>query len=180
MKKDSNKIPFVKYAVTILLAVYSVYNYRIEGLSSINFTLFSAATFTLILTLSYDRLLVFGYGLPVIFNWIATLHYLKHGVNNTSTVFYLLAVTVLLITIFHKKSLECIYHWWMKVAHFIGHVITSILLIIFYYLVFAPLGILFRIIRKDFLDRKISPEVSSYWIYRENKPFEPDQCKRQF
>jgi len=60
----------------------------------------------------------------------------------------------------------------MKVAHFVGNVISSLVLALMFYLVFAPVGIVLRLIGKDLLNRTIEKEKDSYWIRKEKEAFE--------
>ena len=53
-----------------------------------------------------------------------------------------------------------------------------VLLVMVFYLVFAPAGIMLRILNKDPLQRKREPEAETYWIDR--KPADPRRVERQF
>ena len=125
-------------------------------------------------------LLVFGYGLPLILFFLSGASYLKRGLMVFNLILFVLAVIVLLITIFNKKLLKAIYFRWMKVAHFIGGVVTNIILIIFFYCVLSPVGLFLRLIRKDFMSRKIDRNADSYWNIEEDVPFNKEHCLRQF
>jgi len=52
------------------------------------------------------------------------------------------------------------------------------LLVLVFFLVFAPVGIALRILGKDPLERKIDPAAESYWS--ERKPLDPKRTERQF
>jgi len=51
-------------------------------------------------------------------------------------------------------------------------------LIIVFFLVFSPAGIVLRLLGKDPLERNIIPTASSYWS--ERKPRDPSRAERQF
>ena len=126
------------------------------------------------------NLLVFGYGLFLIlafFSW-HTAH--KHGVSWIVGLLGGLSVFMFVVTLVNKILLKMIYKKWMRGAHFIGSCISGLVLSLMFYLVFAPLGILFRLMRKDFLSRSFEKEKNSYWIMMEDKEFDPVQCERQF
>lgn len=53
-----------------------------------------------------------------------------------------------------------------------------VLLVLVFYLVFAPVGIALRILGKDPMQRKIDPAAESYWS--ERKPLDPKRTERQF
>ena len=65
---------------------------------------------------------------------------------------------------------------WLRVAHFIGKVITTVLLILAYYLVITPAGLLKRIFGGRPLPLKFDRAASSYWVDRT----EPAQPKERF
>ena len=45
----------------------------------------------------------------------------------------------------------------------IGLVIGELVLIVIFLLIFTPVAILFRIIRRDALERELRPDLASYW-----------------
>jgi hypothetical protein len=54
------------------------------------------------------------------------------------------------------------------------------LLIIIFYLVFAPVGLVLRLIKKDLLNRKIEAERDSYWIKKEHIEFDKSRYEKQY
>ncbi len=72
-------------------------------------------------------------------------------------------------------------HWLLtKVAHYIGWFNTRLLLGLMFYLIFTPIGLLMRAFGKDLLDQKVDRKAKSYWILKEEKPFEKKDYERQF
>ena len=67
----------------------------------------------------------------------------------------------------------------MKFAHALGWVNTRIILTLVYLLIMTPLALIFKVIGKDPMNRKIGEE-GSYWIKRESKAFDRDSYRRQF
>lgn len=107
----------------------------------------------------------------------------KLALTHSGVISYALLVVstvVLLISIGDVKRLQPAYNVWMKVAHFIGGTITVILLSTIFYLVFGVIGIILRILKKDYLDRKIEYNKKSYWIKRDLSVFDRESCTRQF
>ena len=113
------------------------------------------------------NLLVFGYGVVLIALFFAYRLYVKHGWGNGSSVALGIAVVFFLITVFSQSLLKKIYDRWMKVAHFIGMIVTTIILSVLFLFIFGVVGIVLRILRKDLLDQAIQPEQKSYWKARE-------------
>lgn len=73
-------------------------------------------------------------------------------------------------------SMAPIYRGWLKVAHFIGTVLTIVMLTFSFYLVITPAAWLKRIFGGSPLPMKLDPEASTYWVSRR----EPVQPKERF
>jgi hypothetical protein len=77
-------------------------------------------------------------------------------------------------------SLKLAYLLWMKLAFILGWVNTRLILIIIFYLIFSPLAVILKILRKDFLDQKIEKERPSYWLKKVPSVFNAKDYERQF
>ena len=63
---------------------------------------------------------------------------------------------------------------WMKLAQYVGLVMTRVLLTLTFYLMITPLGLLMRLFDKDLLELKFDKNAKSYWV-----PVETDgPCSR--
>ena len=77
------------------------------------------------------------------------------------------------------KVLAPIEWVWMKLAHYLGIIMTRLLLSLTFYLMITPLGIIMKILGKRPLAVSFDREVKSYWIKvdpegpvsRPDKPF---------
>jgi hypothetical protein len=56
--------------------------------------------------------------------------------------------------------------------------IMYVLLVVVFYIVFSPAGIVLRLLGKDPLDRNLDPQADSYWLPR--KPRDPSRAEKQF
>jgi hypothetical protein len=72
--------------------------------------------------------------------------------------------------------LKPVYETWLKIAHFIGRVITTIILTLSYYLVITPAALIKRVFGGRPLPLKPDKNVFSYWVSRE----EPAQPRERF
>jgi len=77
-------------------------------------------------------------------------------------------------------GLRPLYILWMTLAALLGFIMTRILLGIIFFLIFAPVGLIFRLIYKDLLDESIEPTAKSYWKARDPKPYAPEMSEKQF
>jgi hypothetical protein len=89
---------------------------------------------------------------------------------------YLFGVSAffLLFGVLLPRALAPIEWAWMKLAHYLGIVMTHVLLTLTFYLMITPLGLLMRLFRKDPLELRFDRSAKSYWA-----PVEPDgPCSR--
>jgi hypothetical protein len=73
-------------------------------------------------------------------------------------------------------QLKPVFAAWLKIAHFIGRIITTMILALAYYLVITPAALMKRIFGGTPLPIKPDKNVSSYWVTRK----EAVQSKEQF
>jgi len=74
------------------------------------------------------------------------------------------------------EPMRPIYDKWLKVAHFIGRMVTTVMLTLAYYLVLTPAAFLKRIFGGRPLPLKPDPGAITYWVARS----EPAQPKERF
>ena len=78
--------------------------------------------------------------------------------------------------ILFPNQLRPVFVAWLKITHFIGRVITTLILTLAYYLVITPAALIKRIFGGTPLPIKPDKNVSSYWVSRK----EAAQSKEQF
>jgi hypothetical protein len=78
--------------------------------------------------------------------------------------------------ILFPSCLRPIYTGWLKIAHFLGTIVTILILTLAYYLVITPSALIKRIFGGRPLPIMPDREASSYWVDRE----EPAQPKERF
>ncbi len=59
-----------------------------------------------------------------------------------------------------------IYLGWLYAAFPIGWTISHTVLLLTYYLLMTPIGLLMRIVGRDTMRRKLDPNASTYWLER--------------
>ena len=75
-----------------------------------------------------------------------------------------------------SEILRPVHQAWLKIAHFIGQVITTLMLAIAYYVVITPAALLKRLFGGRPLPLSTDPDASTYWVSRD----EPAQPKERF
>jgi hypothetical protein len=79
------------------------------------------------------------------------------------------------------KALKQVYLLWMTLAIVLGFVVSTVLLTFFFFLVITPIGLVARLVGKDFLSLKLDRAASTYWLRRESKAGKtPADYERQF
>ncbi|PKL90415.1 MAG: hypothetical protein CVV23_00760 [Ignavibacteriae bacterium HGW-Ignavibacteriae-2] len=76
--------------------------------------------------------------------------------------------------------LKPIQKLWMTLAVILGFVMSRVILLILFYFVVTPIGLLAKISGKDFLDLKLKKDQKSYWLTRETKEYLKIDTERQF
>lgn len=92
----------------------------------------------------------------------------------------LLVISFMFLTggMFLPHLLKPVYIGWMRLAFALGWVNTRIILIVLFYLIFTPIGLVMRLLRIDLLER--SKSKGSYWKQKETLVFNPLDYERRF
>ncbi|MBP9839197.1 MAG: hypothetical protein KBC84_10865 [Proteobacteria bacterium] len=88
----------------------------------------------------------------------------------------LIGLVFLSLAFFAPRILAPAERVWMKFAEKLGAVMTFLILILSYFLVFTPIALLLKIMGKDLLQRKLDSSAKSYWSDIDNS----DQLRRFF
>ena len=62
------------------------------------------------------------------------------------------------------RALKTIYIGWMALAFTLGFLMSNVILVLVFFLLVTPIGLLARLFQKDFLLRKWDKPAGSYWI----------------
>jgi len=75
---------------------------------------------------------------------------------------------ICLITFLSAKAGRIIYLGLTFAALPIGFVVSILLMGMFYFLVLTPIGIIFKLMGRDLLNRRFLPGAATYWSLRKN------------
>jgi hypothetical protein len=67
-------------------------------------------------------------------------------------------------------ALGPVYRLWMKIGHVLGWVNTRIILGVMFFLIFAPVALLLRLLGKDMLKQRLDASATTYRIASEQLP----------
>ena len=121
----------------------------------------------------------FGAVLAGILAVFGVIHFLKGHVS-VYPWFFAFAGGTLLFVIFLPVALKPVYAVFIRIAHGLGWFNTRVILILIYYFLLTPIGLIMRVFQKDPLDRKIEKHAGSCWIKRDHCAASTESLERQF
>ena len=95
---------------------------------------------------------------------------LLSGDNGLAVILWGLAIVGRIIGAVRPEALRIVYLVLSVVTWPIGWCFSHLIIATIYYLAFTPLGLFFRLIGRDALERRFDHEAGSYWV-----PHNPDQ-----
>jgi hypothetical protein len=69
---------------------------------------------------------------------------------------------------------------WMTISILMGWLMTRVILIILFYGILTPIGLIGRLCGKDFLDIKLNKNAPSYWVLRGKQEYDKKSYEQQF
>jgi Na+(H+)/acetate symporter ActP len=106
------------------------------------------------------------------------LYLLRH--QNTATVLWLIAIVFLVDGLLFPSLLKPVYWLWMKFAGALAWINTRLIMVLVFYLIFTPVGIILRILGVDLIKQRWDEKKQSYWIDRPDEPFDPNRYEKQY
>lgn len=86
----------------------------------------------------------------------------------------------IILTYIAAPLLRSFHKLWMSLALILGWFMSRVILIILFYLVITPIGLIAKLLGKRFLELKIDKDAKTYWEKRENIIKQPIDYERQF
>lgn len=123
------------------------------------------------LDVSAKSLRKFGLVVGGVFLIAALFLFWKDLWSITRVIFLSIGVLLIFGGIARKKGAEFIfiYKIWMGLAFALGWIVSRFILLILFYIVLFPIGLLAKLFKKEFLDLKFRDGRESYWIPKEKK-----------
>lgn len=128
------------------------------------------------LDLNKRNLRKFGITMAAALGLISLILLRKH--NSAAAILPVISALFLLSAFTTPLALKFMYICWMKLAFVLSWVNTRLLLIIIFYLIFAPVSLVLRIFRVDLLGFR--HDQDSYWFKKQKKHFEKKDYESQF
>ena len=118
------------------------------------------------LDLSVKSLRKFGITVGLVFLAIFAFFFFFDDNLKYSYLFLILGGLLVLFGLIFPAVLRIPYMIWMGAAFAIGWVVSRVILLILFYIVILPIGLIARLLGKDFLNIKIRKDDNSYWIQK--------------
>jgi len=107
----------------------------------------------------------------ILWFWKGFSHFLPCAYSGTALVVLGLA---------YPPALKPLQKAWMAMALCIGWVVGRFLMILIFFLVLTPLGLVLRLRGKHFLETRLDPRAESYWMFRKDTEVSRTACERQY
>ena len=79
----------------------------------------------------------------------------------------IISIIFLVLGLINSKVLVPLNKYWIKLGEFLGKIIAPIVMLIIYFVIVTPIGLLLKIFQKDILNIKSDKKLNSYWIERD-------------
>ncbi len=122
---------------------------------------------------------VFGLVLALFFGFIGGLVWWKSGSLGTPKVLWMIGGVLAIIYYAVPRLRLVMYYGWIKLGYPVGWIISHLALLLFYYLVLTPIGLIMRAFGRDLMRRQFDRDASTYWDER-NPDGHPARYFKQF
>ena len=107
----------------------------------------------------------FGLAALVMLPVVALLLYWKFDLHRIGIIILCAGgAAIFAISRISQPATKLVYLLLICVSFPIGWILSHIIMAIFYYGLLTPIGLVFKVIRRDALHRKIDPNCTTYWI----------------
>ena len=93
---------------------------------------------------------------------------------------FIIAAAFLFLGFTLPAALKPFHKVWMTISILMGWLMTRVILIILFYGILTPIGLIGRLCGKDFLDIKLNKNAPSYWVLRGKQEYDKKSYEQQF
>ncbi|MFQ5572160.1 MAG: SxtJ family membrane protein [Rhodothermales bacterium] len=124
----------------------------------------------------------FGWVVGIVLVGIGAIVWWRLDWTATRAVYWLGGIggTLIVLGLAAPWLLKPIYRVWMALAVVLGFVMTRVILTLVYCLIITPIGLVFRLIGKDPMQRTIDRNASSYWIEKKYIDESPKRLEKYY
>ena len=122
----------------------------------------------------------FGLVIAIALGVIGSFVYVKFGNFDVVGWLWGIGLLFLILGFILPSVLRPVYRIWMLLAHFIGGIVSRVILIVLYYIVLVPIGLVLRLFGKDVLDQNFDKKRESYWIKKDLSNHTREQYRKMY
>jgi hypothetical protein len=115
---------------------------------------------------SRRQLAVFGLLWLVFFGVLGIMSWRDSGINGRVVAFWVLAVLIPSAGLFHTEIIRRIYLLAAYAVFPVGWTVSLIVLMVIYYLILTPVGLVLRLTGYDPMRRRFDRAAQTYWLQR--------------
>jgi saxitoxin biosynthesis operon SxtJ-like protein len=124
------------------------------------------------------QLIAFGVTIAAALAVLATVRvWRKGGLDEVAVSALIVAALFAVSAVVAPDSLSSVYRWWMRIAEALGWINTRIILVVMFYVVVTPLGLVMRIARRSPLE---TTSKESYWTEPPRNSYGDRHYEKQF
>lgn len=116
---------------------------------------------------------------PAFFAVAGSLAYWKFHAPRVGVAVWLVGAVLMLVGLAVPNMRRPLYVGWMIAVYPIGWTVSHVILLIVFYLVITPIGLVVRLFGRDPMERRLDRKASTYWIAR-NTERKPSSYFRQY
>ena len=109
----------------------------------------------------------FGFVFFIVFFIIAFWNF-RGDFSQISALPFYISLVFLFLGLINSKLLTPLNKLWFKFGMLLGAVIAPLVMMLVFFIVVTPIGLIMKLIGKDLLNNKINKNVKSYWIKRKD------------
>lgn len=123
------------------------------------------------------QLVTFGVTIAAALAIIAAIRVWRKGFDEVTVSALIAAALFAASAAIAPQALTSVYRWWMRLAESLGWINTRIVLIVIFYLVVTPVGLIMRIAGRTPLNTR---KKSSYWTEPPRNSYGDRHYEKQF
>ncbi len=120
----------------------------------------------------------FAFGLTIILSLVATVQLILG--KSIYPYFYIASLIILILNIIIPVSIKPVFIFFSYLGFSINWIVSMVILILLFYLVFTPMGLFGKLLGKRFLDLRFRTGEETYWIDKEQGELDTKNYENQF
>jgi hypothetical protein len=120
-----------------------------------------------------------GLWFPAFWGLVGFLLYRRLGAGPIPYTVWAAAAAVSVAGLIAPRFMRWVYLGMMTVTYPIGWTVSNLILMLVYYLVLTPTGVIMRLVGRDPMQRELERDVPTYWVPRETDR-SPSRYFRQY